>query len=113
MNPITLTMDSDHNLVAVFEPIDFGEPELKSELHVFWDADFTDQTPWVCTKGGKVAAPLFHFIVGYKHQGPPIFFTIDWVMVEELTNAHDVEPIIFGGLYLSLGFPIGCTMRGN
>ncbi|MDW8030040.1 MAG: hypothetical protein RMK94_16805, partial [Armatimonadota bacterium] len=61
-----------------------------------------------CTTSGTVAAPHFHFYVGWK--GPLAFLVVDWILVEELTNEHTPQIWYFANPQGSNGFPQGCSM---
>ncbi|MGQ9542441.1 MAG: hypothetical protein ACUVTY_15345 [Armatimonadota bacterium] len=43
-------------------------------------------------------------------RGAPAFFSVDWVLIEELTDAHAPQVWYSGALQGSGGFPSGCTM---
>jgi hypothetical protein len=90
-------------------PSQIPEPQIAYALHATWDPDLTDNNPSVCTTSGTVAVPWFHFYAGWK-DGAPAFFSVDWVLIEELTNEHEPQVWYFENPQGSSGFPYGCTM---
>jgi hypothetical protein len=91
------------------DPSQIPEPQIAYALHATWDPDLTDNNPSVCTNSGTVAVPWFHFYAGWKG-GAPAFFSVDWVLIEELTNEHQPQVWYFKNPQGSSGFPYGCTM---
>ena len=91
------------------DPSQIPEPQIAYALHATWDPDLTDNNPSVCTTSGIVAVPWFHFYAGWKG-GAPAFFSVDWVLIEELTNEHQPQVWYFKNPQGSSGFPYGCTM---
>jgi len=91
------------------DPSQIPEPQIAYALHATWDPDLTDNNPSICTNSGTVAVPSFHFYAGWK-DGAPAFFSVDWVLIEELTANHEPQVWLFGNLQGSSGFPSGCTM---
>gem|GEM_PF-3023543 len=90
------------------DPSQIPEPQIAFALHAQWDPDLTDNNPSVCTNSGTVAVPWFHFYAGWK-EGAPAFFSVDWVLIEELTSDHEPQVWLFSPQGSS-GFPYGCTM---
>ena len=62
-----------------------------------------------CTTSGTVAIPHFHFYAGWKG-GAPAFFSVDWILIEELTNEHEPQFWYLSNPQGSSGFPYRCTM---
>ncbi|MDW8030123.1 MAG: hypothetical protein RMK94_17230, partial [Armatimonadota bacterium] len=62
-----------------------------------------------CTTSGTVAIPHFHFYAGWK-DGAPAFFSVDWILIEELTSEHTPQIWYLTNPQGSSGFPYGCTM---
>ena len=91
------------------DPSQIPEPQIAYALHATWASDLTDNNPSVCTTSGTVAIPSFHFYAGWK-DGAPAFFSVDWVLIEELTNEHQPQVWYFENLQGESGFPYGCTM---
>ena len=91
------------------DPSQIPEPQIAYALHATWDPDLTDNNPSICTTSGTVAVPWFHFYAGWK-DGAPAFFSVDWVLIEELTNDHQPQVWYFENPQGESGFPYGCTM---
>jgi hypothetical protein len=91
------------------DPSQIPEPQIAYALHATWDPDLTDNNPSVCTTSGTVAVPWFHFYAGWK-DGAPAFFSVDWVLIEELTTEHEPQVWYFENPQGESGFPYGCTM---
>ncbi|MEJ7612850.1 MAG: hypothetical protein SQA66_04345 [Candidatus Fervidibacter sacchari] len=91
------------------DPSQIPEPQIAYALHATWDPDLTDNNPSICTISGTVAVPFFHFYAGWK-DGAPAFFSVDWVLIEELTNEHQPQVWYFESPQGESGFPYGCTM---
>ena len=91
------------------DPSQIPEPQIAYALHATWDPDLTDNNPSICTNSGTVAVPFFHFYAGWK-DGAPAFFSVDWVLIEELTNEHQPQVWYFESPQGESGFPYGCTM---
>jgi len=90
------------------DPSQIPEPQIAYALHATWDTDLTDNNPSICTTSGTVAVPWFHFYAGWK-DGAPAFFSVDWVLIEELTTDHEPQVWLFGNLQGESSFPY-CTM---
>jgi hypothetical protein len=90
------------------DPSQIPEPQIAYALHATWDPDLTDNNPSICTTSGTVAVPWFHFYAGWK-DGAPAFFSVDWVLIEELTSDHQPQVWYFENLQGESGFPY-CTM---
>jgi len=90
------------------DPSQIPEPQIAYALHATWDPDLTDNNPSICTNSGTVAVPWFHFYAGWK-DGAPAFFSVDWVLIQELTSDHEPQVWLFTPQGES-GFPYGCTM---
>lgn len=93
-----------------FPPPNIPEPQVTYALHAVWVPD-TTVTPSLsqCTTSGTVAIPHFHFYAGWK-DGAPAFFSVDWILIEELTNEHEPQIWYFENPQGISGFPYGCTM---
>jgi len=91
------------------DPSQIPEPQIAYALHATWDPDLTDNNPSICTISGTVAVPWFHFYAGWK-DGAPAFFSVDWILIEELTNEHQPQVWYFENPQGESGFPYGCTM---
>jgi N-acetylmuramoyl-L-alanine amidase len=91
------------------DPSQIPEPQIAYALHATWDPDLTDDNPSVCTTSGTVAVPWFHFYAGWK-DGAPAFFSVDWILIEELTGDHQPQVWYFENPQGESGFPYGCTM---
>jgi hypothetical protein len=76
------------------DPSQIPEPQIAYALHATWDPDLTDNNPSVCTTSDTVAVPSFHFYAGWK-DGAPAFFSVDWVLIEELTSDHEPQVWLF------------------
>jgi len=72
------------------DPSQIPEPQIAYALYATWDHDLTDNNPSICTNSGTVAVPSFHFYAGWK-DGAPAFFSVDWVLIEELTSEHEPQ----------------------
>jgi hypothetical protein len=90
------------------DPSQIPEPQIAYALHATWNPDLTDNNPSVCTTSDTVAVPSFHFYAGWK-DGAPAYFSVDWVLIEELTTDHEPQVWLFGNLQGESGFPY-CTM---
>jgi len=73
------------------DPSQIPEPQIAYALHASFDPDLTDNQPSLCTTSGTVSIPWFHFYAGWK-DGAPAFFSVDWVLIEELTDIHTPPP---------------------
>lgn len=92
------------------DPSQIPEPQVTCALHAVWVPDTTVKpSQSQCVTSGTVANPLFHFYAGWK-DGSPAFFTVDWILIEELTNEHEPQFWYFKNPQGSSGFPYGCTM---
>ncbi len=85
------------------------EPQVTFALHAVWDLDLTDSNLSVCTTSGTVALPSFHFYAGWK-DGMSAFFSVDWILIEELTDVHQPRVWYADTEQSYSGFPYGCTM---
>jgi len=90
------------------DPSQIPEPQIAYALHAVWDPDLTNNNPSVCITLDTVAIPSFPFYAGWK-DGAPAFFSVDWVLIEELTSDHEPQVWLFGNLQGESGFPY-CTM---
>ena len=91
-------------------PPQIPEPQVTYSLHAVWTPDLTATPPQSqCATSGTVAIPHFHFYSGWK-DGAPAFFSVDWILIEELTNEHEPQFWYLSNPQGSSGFPYGCTM---
>ena len=81
--------------------------QIVTAIHVQWDNNLNDNQPWQCVTTGEAANPWFHFIVAYKF--PIINVMVDWAELQELTQAHPVQPTRQTNFSLQSGLPVGCT----
>ena len=92
------------------DPSQIPEPQVTYALHAVWVPDLTVASPQSqCVTSGTVAIPHFHFYAGWK-DGAPAFFSVDWILIEELTNEHDPQIWYFENPQGESGFPYRCTM---
>jgi len=81
--------------------------QIVTAIHVQWDNNLNDNQPWRCVTTGEVANPCFHFVVAYKF--PITDVMVDWAELQELTQAHPVQPIRQTNFSVQIGLPAGCS----
>jgi len=91
------------------DPSQIPEPQIVYALHAVWvpDKTVTPATP-KCVTEGTVAAPHFHFYTGWK-DGAPAFFSIDWILIKELTSTHEPQVYYLENPQSKSGLPSDCT----